>query len=188
MLVVRWNGSCSGRERTNVLYNRPANPLLALAEVGLNLGGRYLGRAGKVDHLDALVAQEVELSGPVVAHHEDVGVVELAVGPLLLPAGLRDHEVHVAHGLEELLSLLPGEVAPLALLVPVELVCGERHDEVVAQLAGAAEQVDVAVMEQVVGAVGYDSAHGCTSGCNRLFNVTGFDDASGAERIDLARG
>jgi hypothetical protein len=51
-------------------------------------------------------------------------VILVDVGALLLPALLRNYEVYVANGFEELLSLLVGEVAFLVFAVLVELVRG----------------------------------------------------------------
>ena len=71
-------------------------------QIFLHLAGGDLRRAREVDDLAALLLQEVELALPVVADDEGVRVVFVNVGLLLAPALLRDDQVDVADGLEQL--------------------------------------------------------------------------------------
>ena len=122
--------------------------VLLLAQHGR---GDALG-ARQVDHLAVLV-QVVEVAHPVAAHGEDVNVVLLYVVDLLPEVVLDDDLVGDARGADRLHALqhvvLHVELAALA----VEVVVRHAHDEVVAQCLGATQQVDVALVQQVVGAV-----------------------------------
>src|SRR5699024_5450634 len=129
-------------------------------QVTLDLGSRDIRGAREVDHL-ALPLEEVELPFPVVSDDEGVDVVARNVVRLLLPGRLRDHEVDEPDRLEHPPALLPGVVAALA-LARVELVGGERHYQVVAKRSCTPEQLDVSVVEQIVGAVRDHSLHALT--------------------------
>ena len=120
-------------------------------------GGDSL-RAGQVDHL-AVFAEVVEVALPVGAHGEDVDVVFLDVVDLLAHIVLDDDLVGQARGLHGLHALehvvAHVELAALA----VEIVVGDAHDEVVAQFLSPPQQVDVALVQEVVGAVSDDFLH-----------------------------
>ena len=86
-------------------------------------------------------------------------MVGVDVLPLLIPAVLGDDEIHVADGLEQRRALLIGEITAFVLLVTIELVGGQRHDEIVTLRLGAAQEIDVPIVQQVECAIGDDTFH-----------------------------
>ena len=131
------------------------------SEVALDLRGGDLGSTGEVDNLaEVLQVLEAIAALPIGAHHDRVDVILAHILRLLLPARLGNDEVNIADGLEQLLALLVGEVALLALST-VELVGGEGDHKIVTQRLCAAQQVDVAVVEEIESSVGENALHGC---------------------------
>ncbi len=114
--------------------------------------------AGQIDDL-AVFVEVVELALPIAADGEDVDIVLLDVVDLLTEVVLNDDFVGVACGLDGL-DTLEDVVAHIELAATtVEAVAGDSDDEIVAQLLGSAEEVDVSLMQEVVGAVGNDFDH-----------------------------
>ena len=127
---------------------------LLLAELG---GGDAL-RAGQIDHL-AVLAEVVEMAFPVGAHGEDVDIVLLDVVDFLTHIVLDDDLIGQARGPDGL-NALEHVVADVELAtLAIEIVVGDSHDEVVAQRLRPPQQVDVALVQQVVSAVSDDFFH-----------------------------
>ena len=84
----------------------------------------------------------------VVAHEQLVEPQELP-GLLLVVGGLRDHVVDVANALNDFHPLDEGEDWQLPVYRLGDLVCTHSHDEVVAFLTRAPEEVDMAFVEEV---------------------------------------
>lgn len=123
--------------------------------------GGDLGSAGEVDDLtEILQVLEAIAALPIGALHDRIDVILAHILRLLLPARLGNDEVNIADGLEQLLALLVGEVTLLALST-VELVGGEGDHKIVTQRLCAAQQVDVAVVEEIESSVGENALHGC---------------------------
>ena len=131
-------------------------------QVFFDLGGGDFRCSGQIDHV-AVGLQEVKLTGPVISHHKGVYVVFFDIGYFLLPVLLWDHQVHIADGFQHGFALFVGEVAFFLLFLPVELVRGQAHNQVIPQGLGPAEQVDVTLVEQIEGSVGDDAFHGVFS-------------------------
>ena len=103
-------------------------------------------RSRQADYLNALVAPDIKLPFPVVSHGKDVDVVFVHVGLFLIPVLLRDHEIDIPDGLQQVLSLLIRKVALFLLLRPIELIRRRRDDEVIPRLLRAAQEVDMSVV------------------------------------------
>ena len=134
-----------------------ANAIDVLA-LGTEHGAADAFGAGQIDDL-AVFVEVVELAYPVAADGEDIDIVLLDIVDLLTEVVLDDDFVGIACGLDGLDSL-EDVVAHVELAATaVEAVAGDTDDEIVAQLLGSAEEVDVSLMQEVVGAVGNDSCH-----------------------------
>jgi len=119
--------------------------------------GGDVGCAWQVDNF-TVVAEEVETSGPIITHNKNVYTVRLDIRDFLLPALLRNNLIHIADCLQD--GCTPAvRMEALLVLAGVEFVGRESHGQMVAQLAGASQQVDVPVMEQIKGPVGDDFGH-----------------------------
>ena len=101
----------------------------------------------------AIFVQIVEFPHPVAADGEDIHLIFLDVVYLLAHIVLDDDFVGQAgrlHGLHALQHVVHHvELSPLA----VEIVVGHAHDEIVAQRLCAPQQVDMPLVEHVIGAV-----------------------------------
>ena len=102
-----------------------------LLQVFFDLGRTNFGGASKIHHLDPLILQEVKLAFPIISHDKGVNVIFMDVCALLFPVLLWDYQVDVANCLQQLLSLLIGEVAFLPLFIPVELIGRKHHHQIV---------------------------------------------------------
>ena len=80
----------------NIDENTKKCKLFLVAKIVLYLGSAYLGCAREINHLAALLLQEIEFALPVVAYHERVDVIFMHIGALLTPAFLRDDKIHIA--------------------------------------------------------------------------------------------
>ena len=108
--------------------------------------------AGKIYNL-AILAKVIELAFPIASYGKDVDIVLLDVVDFLAKVVFYYYLVGEAcrfyslNPFEDVVAYV--ELASLA----VETVVGDTHDEVVAQLFGAAQQVDVSLVKKVVRAV-----------------------------------
>ncbi len=119
--------------------------------------GNALG-ARKIDHLAVLV-QVVELSLPVGPDGEDIDIILLDIVNLLPNIVLDDDLIGISgcfDGLDTLQDIIAHIEFPSP---PVETVARHTDDEIVAELFCPAKEVDVTLMEEVVGAVGDDFGH-----------------------------
>ena len=128
-------------------------------QILLDLSRADLRCAGQVYHLNALFLQEVKLTLPVVTHNEGINMILVNISALLLPVFLRDYQIHIPKCFQQFLTLLVCEIAFLLLFIPVELICRNRNDQIVAQGLGTAQNVDMTIVQQVKGAVGNDTLH-----------------------------
>ena len=134
-----------------------ANAIDVLA-LGTEHGAADAFGTRQIDDL-AVFVEVVELAYPVAADGEDVDIVLLDVVDLLTEVVLDDDFVGVASGLDGL-DTLEDVVAHIELAATtVEAVAGDSDNEIVAQLLGTAKEVDVSLMQEVVGTVGNDSCH-----------------------------
>ena len=134
-----------------------ANAIDVLA-LGTEHGTADAFGAGQIDDL-AVFVEVVELALPIAADGEDVDIVLLDVVDLLTEVILDDDFVGVACGLDGF-DTLEDVVADIELAATtIEAVAGDSDDEIVAQLLGSAKEVDVSLMQEVVGAVGNDFDH-----------------------------
>ena len=101
-----------------------------------------------------VVLQIIELVAafPVAAHDHRINMVFLHIVDLLLPTVLRDHQIHIANGLQHLLAGLIGVVSLFALF-GVKLIGRQRHNQVIAHSLCPLQQPNMTVMEQIKGAV-----------------------------------
>ena len=119
--------------------------------------GNALG-AREIDHLAVLV-QVVELPLPVGSDGEDIDIILLDIIDLLPHIVLDDDLIGISgsfHGLDTLQDII-ADVEFAA--TPVEAVARHTDNEVIAELSCPAKEVDVTLMEEVVGAVGDDFGH-----------------------------
>ena len=134
-----------------------ANAIDVLA-FGAKHGAADAFGARQIDDL-AVFVEVVELALPVAADGEDVDIVLLDVVDLLAEVVLDDDFVGVASGLDGF-DTLEDVVAHIELAATtVEAIAGDSDDEVIAKFLGTAKEVDVALMQEVVGAVGNDTCH-----------------------------
>ena len=84
-------------------------------------------------------------------------MILLHIRPLLVPVLLRNDQVNVADGFQQLLTLLKGKKALFILFVPIELVCLQSNDQIVPVLLCPSQEIDMSIMKQVKGAVSNNS-------------------------------
>ncbi len=112
----------------------------------------------QIDDL-AVFVEVVELADPVATDGKDIDIVLLDVVDLLAEIVLDDDFVGIACGLDSL-DTFEDIVAHVELAATsVEAVAGDTDDEVIAKFLGTAKEVDVALMQEVVGTVCNDFGH-----------------------------
>lgn len=94
------------------------------------------------------VAQFVKPARPVVAHDEEVNPVFNYVGPLLAPTTFRNHFVHEPDCTHDFSTVLKWNHCPLPFF-GVELVGGHGNHDFVSKFCDSAQQLKMAVVEQV---------------------------------------
>ena len=119
--------------------------------------GNTLG-ARKIDHLAVLV-QIVELPYPVGPDGKDIHVILLNIIDLLPHIVLDDHLIGIPgrlHGLDALQDIVPDiELPPSA----VKAIARHPDDQIIAEFLRPSKEVNVTLVKEVVGAVGYYSNH-----------------------------
>ena len=123
----------------------------------LDGGGGDQGGAGQVDDL-AQVGEIVEAAAPVVAHDEDIDAETADVVAFLVPGVFGDDVVDEANGADDVSSVCIGDDGALALAL-VEFVGGDGDEKSVAAGARALQELEMAHVEEVEGAVGDDGFH-----------------------------
>ena len=91
-------------------------------KVLLHLGRTDLGCPRQIYDLYAFIPKEIELALPVVSHYENIDMVFVNIGALLLPAVLGNYKIDISDRFKQLLSLLICEIAFLLLGIPVEFI------------------------------------------------------------------
>lgn len=81
-----------------------------ISQTGFYSGGGNSFRPREISHL-AVFVEEIELSGPVASHDENIDFVFLYIIWLLLPIVFGNHQVNVADGFYDYLSLFICAVA-----------------------------------------------------------------------------
>lgn len=114
--------------------------------------------AREIDHLAVLV-QVVELPLPIGPDGEDIDIILLDIVDLLPHIVLDDDLIGISgsfDGLDPLQDIITDVefAAP-----PVETVAGHTDNEIVAELFCPAKEVDVTLVEEVVGAIGDNFDH-----------------------------
>lgn len=127
--------------------------LLTELRAGDTLGAR------QIDYLAVLV-QIVELPHPVGPDGEDIDIILLNIVDLLPHIVLDDHLIGIAcslHGLDSFQDIVPDiEFSP----PPVEAIARHPDDQIIAEFLRPSKEIDVTLVEEVVGAVGDDFYHG----------------------------
>src|SRR5215203_5973223 len=120
------------------------------ADANLHVGRGDADGPGQVDDA-ADVRELVEAAFPVVAHDEDVGVVVDQILALELQRVLDEHVVHVADRLHDRQAMVEWVRGIQLLLSEVQLIRGHAHDEVIAQILRAAEDIEMSDVKEIVG-------------------------------------
>lgn len=127
--------------------------LLAELRAGDALGAR------KIDHLAVLV-QIVELPHPVRPDGEDIHIILLDIIDLLPHIVLDDDLIGISgsfDGLDTFQDIVPDIEFSTS---PVKAVARHTDNQIIAEFLRAAKEVDVTLVEEVVGAVSYYFSHG----------------------------
>ena len=86
-------------------------------------------------------------------------MVFVNVRPLLIPVFFRNDQIDIANGFYQLFAFFIGKIAFFSLFIPVKLIRGYCHNQIIAQRLGTAEQIDMSVVEQIEGSVGNNTLH-----------------------------
>ena len=92
------------------------------AKISLHLSRRDLRSARQIHHLAPFLFEEIELAFLVIPVHESVDVILVNISALLSPVLFGNYQVNETNCFKKLFSLLVGEIALFALLVPIELI------------------------------------------------------------------
>ena len=133
--------------------------LLFYIQLAFDFRGGDFRRARQVNHLAALVLQKIKLALPVITDDKGIYMVFMHIRLFLIPVFFRDDQIHIADGFNQLLAFLIGEIAFFLFFIPVEFICGNGHNQIIAQCLGTAQQVNMSIMEQIKGSLGNHAFH-----------------------------
>jgi hypothetical protein len=117
---ARWALSAAKPNSSAVLRFTKAYLLSLGRKIAFDLGRRDFWGSGKIHDLAAL-PKEIELAGPIGAHHQAIDVVFLDVVRLLPPVDFRKYKIDVSDSAEHLTPLFKIAIALLSFL-PIKLV------------------------------------------------------------------
>lgn len=128
-------------------------------ELIFNLRRADFGRARQINDLATFADsfQEVKLARPIVTDNKDIHVIFEHVSFFLLPILFGNDKVDVTNGFKNQLALIVGKIAAFVFFTQIEFISRQRHDKIVAEIFGAAQQIYMPVMQKVEGAVSYNS-------------------------------
>ena len=132
---------------------------VSIVKILLDLTTANLRCPWKINDFHAFFFKEVKLAFPVIAHHKGIDVVLVHIRSLLAPGFFRNDKIHLPNCLYQSFSLLIGEIALFMLFIPVELIRGNNHNQIVSESFSPTQKVDVAVVEQVKCPVSNNSFH-----------------------------